>query len=147
MRLIRYCLYLLFGFASQVPAQQTAPANSLLWEISGKGLSRPAYLFGTIHLICAADVKLSDSLLYCIRQAQQVYMEINPKDRPVVLFGTHRSTRMKNDERLENLVTAEEYERVRTFLRKNKTLLNLRVMSKIKPYGADGDHQPPAHTL
>lgn len=29
--------------------------NSILWEISGKGLNQPSYLFGTMHVICAED--------------------------------------------------------------------------------------------
>jgi len=26
--------------------------NTLLWEISGNGLAKPSYLFGTFHLLC-----------------------------------------------------------------------------------------------
>ena len=34
----------------------------LLWKISGNGLKNPSYLFGTIHMLCADDAVLSDSL-------------------------------------------------------------------------------------
>ena len=34
-------------------------ANSLLWEISGKDITKPSYLFGTMHLLCADDAKLT----------------------------------------------------------------------------------------
>jgi uncharacterized protein YbaP (TraB family) len=27
--------------------------NTLLWKISGNGLEKPSYLFGTIHMLCA----------------------------------------------------------------------------------------------
>lgn len=36
--------------------------NTLLWKISGNGLDKPSYLFGTIHLICAEDAILSDNM-------------------------------------------------------------------------------------
>ncbi|MDV7395923.1 hypothetical protein RZS08_31315, partial [Arthrospira platensis SPKY1] len=36
------------GSAQYAP---TTEENSLLWEISGKGLAQPSYLFGTIHII------------------------------------------------------------------------------------------------
>ncbi|MBC8172521.1 MAG: TraB/GumN family protein, partial [Chitinophagales bacterium] len=29
--------------------------TSLLWEISGNGLTKPSYLFGTVHLIDKKD--------------------------------------------------------------------------------------------
>lgn len=34
--------------------------NSLLWKISGNGLEKPSYLFGTIHITC--DATLSDNV-------------------------------------------------------------------------------------
>jgi hypothetical protein len=33
----------------------SADENALLWKISGKGLGQPSWLYGTIHMICAAD--------------------------------------------------------------------------------------------
>lgn len=36
--------------------------NSLLWKISGNGLTKPSYLFGTMHMLCAEDAKLSNNL-------------------------------------------------------------------------------------
>ncbi len=44
--------YLLIGFLSLAlssKAQQKKAENSLLWEISGKDLKKPSYLFGTYH--------------------------------------------------------------------------------------------------
>ncbi|WP_462220487.1 hypothetical protein [Ferruginibacter sp.] len=35
--------------------------NTLLWEISGKQLTAPSYLFGTFHLICKDDIPLGHS--------------------------------------------------------------------------------------
>ncbi|HET9744658.1 MAG TPA: hypothetical protein VFP97_03030 [Chitinophagaceae bacterium] len=32
-------------------AQQTKTTNTLLWRITGKELTRPSYLYGTIHLM------------------------------------------------------------------------------------------------
>ena len=36
------------------------PENSLLWEISGKDLSTPSYLYGTIHMIDKDDFFLKN---------------------------------------------------------------------------------------
>ena len=40
---------MLFVFNVRLNAQAS---QSLLWRISGNGLSSPSYLYGTIHLIC-----------------------------------------------------------------------------------------------
>ncbi|MDP9229165.1 MAG: TraB/GumN family protein, partial [Bacteroidota bacterium] len=51
--------------------------NTLLWKISGNGLHKPSYLFGTIHMLCADDALLSDSLKNIIRRSDQVYLEVD----------------------------------------------------------------------
>ncbi len=44
------------------PVKGAKSSNTLLWQISGKGLKEPSYLYGTMHIVCAEDAKLSDSL-------------------------------------------------------------------------------------
>jgi uncharacterized protein YbaP (TraB family) len=36
---------------SHITPAQTSTARSVFWEVSGRGLSQPSYLFGTFHLI------------------------------------------------------------------------------------------------
>jgi uncharacterized protein YbaP (TraB family) len=56
----------LIGFSSTIFAQN-APVNkknyALLWEISGNGLTKPSYLFGTMHLRNKRVFEFSDSVL------------------------------------------------------------------------------------
>lgn len=49
-------------FSSSVQAQTKSPKleNSLLWEVSGNGLTKPSYLYGTVHMICSPDYFLSE---------------------------------------------------------------------------------------
>src|ERR1043165_946759 len=51
---------------------------SLLWEITGKGLSKPSYLFGTMHVSSKMVFHLSDSFYLAIKNAQVVALETNP---------------------------------------------------------------------
>src|SRR5690349_13746669 len=53
--------------------------NTLLWKISGKGLQKPSYLFGTMHL-CADSVKLSENLKNVIRDCDVIYFELDLDD-------------------------------------------------------------------
>ena len=52
---------------------------SLLWEISGKGLKRPSYLFGTMHVSSKLAFHLADSFYLGIRNADVVALETNPE--------------------------------------------------------------------
>src|SRR3954468_14866222 len=48
---------------------------SLLWEITGKGLSKPSYLFGTMHVSSKMVFHLSDSFYLAIKNADVVALE------------------------------------------------------------------------
>ncbi len=50
----------------------------LLWEITGKGLQKPSYLFGTMHVSSKMVFHLSDSFYYAIKNVDMVALEQNP---------------------------------------------------------------------
>ena len=51
---------------------------SLFWEISGKGLKKPSYLFGTMHVSNKMVFHLSDSFYYAMKNVDAVALELNP---------------------------------------------------------------------
>ena len=59
---------------------QPAPKKyqGLLWEISGNGLSKPSYVFGTMHVSSKLAFHLSDSFYYALKQVDAVALELNP---------------------------------------------------------------------
>src|SRR5215813_12634778 len=79
-------------------------ANTLLWEISGNGLERPSYLFGTIHMICSEDAVLSDSMLNAIRETDAVYLEVD-MDNVFEMIGVFSKMKMRNDTTLADLLS------------------------------------------
>ena len=60
--------------------KRTTPAKypSLLWEISGNGLKKPSYLFGTMHVSSKMVFHLSDSFYIAIKNVDAVALELNP---------------------------------------------------------------------
>ncbi len=52
---------------------------SLLWEITGNGLQKPSYLFGTMHVSSKLAFHLADSFFLGIRNADVVALETNPE--------------------------------------------------------------------
>ena len=71
-----------FSFALFLGAQlNTNPKKypSLFWEISGNGLSRPSYLFGTMHVSSKLVFHLPDSFYLAIKNVDVVALETNPE--------------------------------------------------------------------
>jgi uncharacterized protein YbaP (TraB family) len=80
----RYSFFFLLLLAGIVTYAQTSPKKpkkypSLLWEIKGNGLTKPSYLFGTMHVSNKLAFHLSDSFYLGIRNADIVALETNPE--------------------------------------------------------------------
>jgi uncharacterized protein YbaP (TraB family) len=106
--------------------------NTLLWQISGNGLSRPSYLFGTIHMICSEEAALSDSLKAAIANSDAVYFEVD-MDNLFEMLGVMRKMKMRNDTTLADLLSKEDYTKVKDYFESNETLLPFSVLETCKP--------------
>lgn len=69
-------------FSLSIQAQTKLPKleNSLLWEVSGNGLSKPSYVYGTIHMICAADYFLSEKTKKAFETSDKLVLEVDLSD-------------------------------------------------------------------
>src|ERR1022692_417832 len=52
---------------------------SLLWQITGNGLAKPSYLFGTMHVSSKMVFNLGDSFYAGIRSSDVVALELDPQ--------------------------------------------------------------------
>lgn len=72
-------------------AQQELP-NTLLWRISGNGLSKPSYLWGTLHLQDKRLFYFGDSLYRALETTDGYAMEVSPNEfMDSVLTGAMRA--------------------------------------------------------
>ncbi|MCD0488629.1 TraB/GumN family protein [Pedobacter sp. MC2016-14] len=71
---------ILLLLAVQGIAQSKKPGQALLWRISGNGLAKPSYLYGTIHMICENDFYLSGSLKAAVEEVDGLVFELNLAD-------------------------------------------------------------------
>ena len=78
-RIILFLLLLLATGASAQTDPKVKKYPSLLWEITGKGLKKPSYLIGTMHVSNKLAFNLPDSFYYAIRSANMVALETNPE--------------------------------------------------------------------
>ncbi|WP_163400128.1 TraB/GumN family protein [Flavobacterium fluviatile] len=71
---------IILGLSIQAQTKSPKLENSLLWEISGNGLSKPSYLYGTIHMICGSDYFLSDKTKKAFEASEKLVLEIDMSD-------------------------------------------------------------------
>lgn len=94
----------------------SADDNTLLWEISGNGLSKPGYLYGTIHILCTEDMRFSNSLQQAIASSGAVYLELDLDD-PAVFLGALSLISMKGGKKLKDLYSPEAYQRIADYFK------------------------------
>jgi len=106
--------------------------HTLLWRISGKGITRPSYLFGTMHILCASDARLTDSLKAAIAVCDEVYFEINLSDMSDML-NSIKYMRMNDSKKLSDLLKPDEYARVKDYFTRHSSLLPFSMLERFKP--------------
>ncbi|MES1219546.1 MAG: TraB/GumN family protein [Bacteroidota bacterium] len=106
--------------------------NTLLWQISGNGLKQPSYLFGTIHMLCKDDAVLSDSLKNIIQNCGEVYLEVD-MDNMFELLGLMSHLKMRNDTTLKDLMSTEDYNKVKAYFEQKGGMLPFSMLETYKP--------------
>ena len=105
--------------------------NTLLWEISGNGISKPSYLFGTFHLLCKDDIHFSEPMVTAVKKVNEVYLEMDLDDPAILLSGVMLMN-MNNGKRLKDIYTAEEYKKIDIFF-KDSLRTSLSFFQSMKP--------------
>jgi uncharacterized protein len=112
---------------------KVAPDNkTLLWKISGNGLSKSSYLFGTIHMLCADDAMLSDHMKSIIRKTDEVYFEVD-LDNFIEIFAVMSKMKMNGDTTLQDLLSKEDYEKVKNYFESKGSILPFSMLETYKP--------------
>jgi uncharacterized protein len=111
---------------------QPGENNTLLWKISGNGLTKPSYLFGTIHMLCAGDAVLSDNLKKAISNADEIYFEVDLDNMFEMLFAMNKM-KMNGDTTLQDLLSKEEYKKVKNYFESKGSMLPFSMLETYKP--------------
>lgn len=105
---------LLFG--GMANAQTKPLENTLLWEISGKAMAQPSYLFGTMHMMCEADFAMPNRVKKALAQSQKLVLELDMDD-PAELAAMQKM--VMSDVPLSKTLTPEEYQKLDAILKKS----------------------------
>lgn len=117
-------------YFTKIYAQQES--KSLLYEISGNGLTQPSYLYGTIHIICKDDFVMTEATKKKFSEAQQVYLELDMDD-PKMMPEMMKSMYMTDGSTIKNLLSEVDYQKVSQFF-KDSLKTNIGAMDKMKPF-------------
>ncbi len=115
-----------FLLTVHLKAQEKQVTNSLLWEVSGKGLSKPSYIYGTIHMICEPDFIIQDKTKQAFEKSEELVMEINLAD-PLELAELQKS--MVSPIPLSKKLSAEQFRLLDSVL-SLKTGINLQSLDQ-----------------
>jgi len=122
-------LFLVFGIFS-IFNQAQPLEKALLWKISGNGLEKPSYIFGTIHATC--DATLDAATLKALEETKQLYLEIDMDD-PMLQMQMMQGIAMKDGVTISSLVSEEEFVLIDEFLQENIGM-SAKMINTFKPF-------------
>lgn len=105
--------------------------KSLLWEISGNGLKKPSYLFGTIHLICRPDFVWSDKMTKAFDGTDKVCLEMDLDDMNVMM-EVSTGLMDKTGKKLSSYFSKSDYARLKAYM-KDSVGMDLTMFEMMKP--------------
>lgn len=104
--------------------------NGLLWKISGNGLAKPSYLYGTMHITC--DATLDKNILAALDNTSQLYLELDMDD-PNMQTEMMGTVMMKDGVTMKSLTTPEDYTIVNKFLQETAGM-SADMLGAFKPF-------------
>lgn len=97
-------------------AQQKPIDNALLWKVTGNNLTKPSFLYGTIHVYDRRVFNFSDSLYSSLQSADGYAMEIHPDSVLIALM--QKMNEETSSEYIKKYLKKDEYEELNTKFRK-----------------------------
>lgn len=109
----------LFSFVCLQTSCQSGPEKNaddrtLLWQVSGNGLSKPSYFFGTMHILCKDESAITPNFKKVIDNVGQVYLEIDMDDL-VQMIGGMGDMAMKDGKKLSDLYSEADLAKIKAW--------------------------------
>lgn len=128
MKLKTSLLFFVFILSFSLNAQELE--NSTLWKISGNGLEKPSYLFGTIHITC--DASLEDDVKNALDETTQLVLELDMDD-PSMQAKMLQGMYMKDGKTLKDFVSEEDFTAIDSLFIKQAGM-SIGLMQNVKPF-------------
>jgi len=95
-----------------------AEDKALLYQVSGKDLAQPSYLYGTFHLVCPTDLKITDTLQKAMSETKQLYLEIDFDD-PSLQSNMLQGMMLGGGKTLKDYMKADDFTLLDAYLKRN----------------------------
>lgn len=122
----------IFLFILSIPTlihAQTANNIGTLYEVTGKGLKKPSYLFGTYHLLKSGYLNGMPKVEECFNKAKGVVVEVDFKPEDI---ATIQGSMGMKDKKVTDLITKEEADMLDAKLME-ATGMGLVIYNNLKP--------------
>jgi len=90
--------------------------NSLLWEISGNGLNKPSYIFGTMHIISAKNFYISDTLKSKLKSSNILITEIDMDISFLKKMELASNMTLSNNKTLKDYLNEDDFNYLKSYL-------------------------------
>jgi uncharacterized protein YbaP (TraB family) len=108
-------------------------SKSLLWRISGKHMSQPSYLFGTIHIICSGDYIWTPVMQNSFDKTNELCLEMDMDD-PNLPMEVAKGMINTSGKQLSEYFTPQDYAILELYV-KDSLRMDLSGFQQIKPVG------------
>lgn len=134
-RRMQSVIFSLFAVCCTALAQAPQALNepSLLWEVSGNGLSNPSYVYGTIHVMPRKDFFITEASQKALEASEKVVFEIDLEKMTDLsaMLPMMMQAFMKKDTTLRDLLSPEEYQLIKGHFQEMG--LPMFMLDRIKP--------------
>jgi uncharacterized protein len=119
---------------------QAPVEKSLGWKITGNGLNKPSYLYGTIHLIEKKDFFLSANTKKAFKETNMLALEIDLNMDKETKQQVATATLLPDNKSLKDFMSESDYQVVEKYLKETVKLgvLKMMVYQRIKPFFLSG---------
>jgi uncharacterized protein len=106
-------------------------SQSLFWEISGNGLDKPSFLYGTMHVQDNAVFQFKPTVLPALDSADFLLLELNLDSvNPIELMA---SLVMTDDVSLDKLLKKKDYALIEKFF-KDSLQMSVYLFNRVQPF-------------
>ncbi len=130
MKKIKLLFIALLGLGLSLNAQTKKATNTLLWEVSGNGLKKPSYLFGTHHF---TDRQFADTMQVLQAKLKSVDGVVGEIIMDSTLQGRMAPFLVMKNNTLDSLFTPAEYKEVDDYIKARNPAVNLKQLNRFKP--------------
>lgn len=109
----------------------SAQDKSLLWQVTGKGLTKPSFLFGTIHVICPSDYIWTESMKRSLDRSDKLCLEMDLDDEDVMI-AVSSGLVDRNGRKLSEYFSEDQYFELQNYV-KDSMGMDISFFESMKP--------------